>query len=489
MAHDQYAGAIEHKNLSAIGFFRSGAAAVAFIFLTAAPASSQSLPGGPITIPPRFQLPPVTIELPKPALTSIGASQCRFGDRECNVCVPSVVGQFSRLGVGAHGISGRMRFLIHAGETLPPANQKVEGFDKKHHAEGLARIPDPAAPNWFVISRATGRTDAGFLLVQMDRMNGNGGERMIPGIDKRTYDHVSATGEGVRRFVAVENTKHAGGIQMLGKLLFVPFNCESENGGCRPWIDVFDLSNKDNPDRVSRILLPGDNKKAFYASAVRLANGYTYVLVNRSNGADFDQYLSDSQTINHETHWLYLGRDNFGRFDGFYDREHLTSRPHGIGLRGSRHNDPFAYQNAGLVTECGTGNIYLAALRQHLGGAINRLKWKTDNQVDLFRFNLKEANLSQIRRIGEGSDIIRLEPTPRAAIWRTPIKNPHAGIDSLQYIARGSRKFDSQSGCKMRGGASMYVSPTGNLIAYCGPHKGAHGKLSLGEITSIGPRR
>lgn len=447
-------------------------------------AVAQTPPRPPVNIPAPLAAPRVVVKIPKLGVTPLGAANCRFGDRECNVCAPDVPGQFSRLGVAAHGISGRMRFLVHKGETLPPANQKVEGFDAHHHVEGLARIPDPAAPNWFVFSRATGKSDAGFLLAQMNRMSGNGGERMILGVDKNTYDHVDATGAGFRRFVTVGGTKHAGGVQILGKLLFVPFNCETD--GCRPWVDVFDLSNKDNPDRVSRILLPNDKSKAFYASAVRLANGFTYVMVNRSNSADFDQYLSDSRTINHGTRWLYLGREDLGRFDGFYDRKHLNPRTHGI--RGSISNDPFAYQNANFVTECGSGKIYLAALRQATGGAAHRKKWETDNIIDLFLLTLKTSDLSQISRIGEGSGRTGPAPIAQAENWRSPEANPYAGVASLQTIARGSRRFGAQSGCKMRGGASVYVSPTGKVIAYCGPHTGENGKLSFGEITADPPR-
>lgn len=441
------------------------------------PVRAQVKPG--VKIKPHFKLhlPPartLPMNNSQPALTPFGKRNCRFGDPACNVCVQGLEGQFSRLGVGANGISGRMRFWAHVGEFLTPARQKIEGFDAHHHVEGLARIPDPAAPNWFVLSRAVGKGDAGLLLVQMDRMNGNFGKRMIVGKDLSTYNHVAATGTGAKKYVAIAGTKHAGGIQMLGKLAVVPVNCEG--GSCRPWVDIYDLSNKNEPLQISRILLPGGgNTTAYYAAAVRLANGYVYVMVNRSNGADFDQYLSNSTDINNQTKWFFLGRQNLGGFNGFYARKKFNP-----GVRGPISKDPFAYQNANFVTDCDSGNIYLAALRQTVGRPLKMKQWETANKIDLFKVNFKTAGMAEFSRIGGRS--------PFAIDWATPAGNSHAGIVSLQYLPASSRKFSSQSGCKMRGGASAYVSPRGDLIVYCGPHTGKNGKLALGEITSIAPR-
>ena len=424
-------------------------------------ASAQPLPGPIIHIP--------TPSLPQPLptrpsadslrLTPYAKRDCRTNEPGCNLCIRGLEGQFARLGVGAGGISGRMRFLAHVGEALPPARQRIAGFDAHHHVEGLARIPDPAAPNWFVLSRAVGQGEGGLLLVQMDRMSGNGGERMIPGVDKNRYNHTDATGTGARYYAAIPGTKHAGGLQMLGKLAVVPSNCEGAH--CRPRVDLYDLSRRGNPQRISRILLPNDNKNAYYAAAIRLANGLVYVLVNRSDNNDFDQYLSNSSHIDRHTRWLYIGRQNLSSFRGFY--------------RGSGKYK-FAYQNASLETDCDSGRVYLAAFRQHKGRPLKMKNWETANQIDLFQLKFKSGALSS-------------QEQDYASHWSSPRPVGRAGISSLTLLPTSSRKFSSQSGCKMRGGASAYVSPRGNLMVYCGPHTGSHGKLALGEMTTIGPRR
>ena len=444
-----------------------------YIFLALLSALGGNLPNamaGPST-GPIIHIPTPYLPVPQPpgpaaspaanqaSLSSYGKRDCRPGDAGCNLCIRGLEGQFARLGVGANGISGRMRFLAHVGEALPPARQRIAGFDAHHHVEGLARIPDPAAPNWFVLSRAVGQGDAGLLLVQMDRMSGNGGERMIPGTDKNRYNHSDATGTGARYYLPIPGSKHAGGLQMLGKLAVVPANCEADH--CRPWVDILDLSRRSNPHRLSRILLPNDSKNAYYAAAIRLSNGLVFVLVNRSDANDFDLYLSNSPFIDGRTRWIYIGRQNFGGFAGFY--------------RGSGKYK-FAYQNASLETDCDSGHIYLAAFRQHKGRPLKMKNWETANQVDVFQLKFRSAVLSNQER-------------DYARHWATPRPVARSAISSLTLLPRSSRKFGSQSGCKMRGGASAYVSPRGALMVYCGPHTGSHGKLALGEITSIAPRR
>ena len=388
-----------------------------------------------------------------------GDRTAKYGDPGCNVCVRDVVAQFRRLGQRAKGISGRMRLRIRKGERLPPRNARVTGFGATTHMEGLARVPDRTQHNWFVMTRATGGKAgaSGFLLARMGRMDGNDGERMIPGIDKTSFDKVVKSGAEMRFFVTTTGTHHTGGLQMLGSLLLMPVEA------AKPRVEVYDLANKGRLRPIQTILLPSDTTKAHYVAAARLENGLTLVLVNRANNGVFDLFLSDRRRVAEATRWLYLGRDQFTRFkaQGWYTH------------KGLKH--PFDYQNANLVTECGSGRLFLFALRQtHTKRPLRLKDWKTANKIDLFRVDIRSVNAKQIRQKAG----TRGAPFSRAGL------RSFENRDIVGLVGHGTRQFASQDGARMRGAASVHATPSRKLIVYAGPHTGSGGKLSIGEITA-----
>ena len=127
------------------------------------------------------------------------------------------------------------------------------------------------------------------------------------------------------------------------------------------------------------------------------------MLVNRSNAGLVDSYISSTTTIDRSTRWLEHGR-------------HWTS-----GFENGFHT----YQNVNFVTECTTRRTYMLGLTR--GGPPG----SDTNLVDLFQVAIEDGSLD-IRRTRQA-----------------------------RYLAAAG------GSCEMEGGASVYVTPHGEMLVYC----------------------
>ena len=386
---------------------------------------------------------------------------CGYGDAACNRCVEDVPGQVRALESFSDAwndqpLTGRFRVEMQVGERLG-AYDPIVGINRSRHIQGLARVPGVGDEDWLVLTRATGSSDgwAGFITMRLEDFDGRGGRAFFHSPDIHPYDAPAPAERSFRRFVQMPGTNHASGIQMLGRTLVVGAACEDGAPGCpvvpggKAWVELWDLADPVNPSMPTRFAAPPESS-GHYAAATRLRNGSTLVLLNAQDAGWFDLFVAPEATLGAETEWVYLGGADFGDLDPeWHDGD-------------DRLIDNHAYQNASLVTECGSGDLYLVTLRQVGDGGVDT--WDNWNELELFRLDL------------------RVRPdqlfTRRGAVTS---RDPFEGDIALSY--EEGFDFREQSGCLMRGGSSVHVTPDGRMVLYCGPKEGeGDGQITLGEI-------
>jgi len=414
---------------------------------------------------------PITVPVLPVATPRIGTAKvCAFGSPDCNVCANHVVKQFLRLGyypgAGKHGksergASARLKFRTNRGVDLPPSGQSYHGFSVHNHMEGIVRIPSSTGVPWFVLTKAMGSHDSGILMLQMAKMSAHRGEKLVNGFAGNHEQSPDSTGGVVSYFKQISGTRHTGGAQMLGqKLVAVPSECFGKNCN-NSWVDFFDVTNRRNPRSVSKVPLGGG--KGHYVSAARLSDGKTLLLVNEDDAGHFDIFTNPGSPLTTRSPWRHVGR-GMQDFSEFANQGwHVTGK--------TKH--PFTYQNASLVTECGTGDLFFVALRQRRPGNVQKQKWESHNEMNLFKVNVEQDRSGSVKRL----DLTR--PSASSSLT-TPVSSLRNDKGAMAV------NFHSQGGCKMRGAASVYVTPSHKMVVYCGGHTGNNAKMSMGEIT--GPR-
>jgi hypothetical protein len=364
-----------------------------------------------------------------PFYSGLGDTACAYGSADCNRCVEDVEGTFAELGdrrVGGaveRGPSAKVRYYANAGRRLPPDAVRLHDLDDfRHHVEGFARIPGVGPENWFIATLITQDQPSGFLLAQMRDVPGRGGERLVaPGEDPETYfpirprpallteRHLPAPYRGFQRFHRILETQHTGGIQVIGHTVFIPYEAPGLDR-----VGIYDLGDPADAKRIGTVTLgttSGGHRvsSANMVAVARMASGYYALLVNRSNSGITDVYVSGSTRITTSTTWNRVDSRVFRDLDTNWSTSKNT------------------YQNMNFVTDCRSGQLYLVGLMQddHFGSP-----WNAHNIVHLYRAPAVDGRLT------------------------------------LEHVA--TQVFGRAGNtCEMRGGASVHVTPSGEMIVYC----------------------
>jgi hypothetical protein len=364
-----------------------------------------------------------------PRYSGLGDTTCEYGAADCNRCAEDVEGTFAELGDrrfdGAlrRGPSGKVRYYANAGRRLPPDAVALHELDDfRHHVEGFARIPGVGGEDWFVATLLTQDQPSGFLLAEMRDLPGHGGERIVaPGEDPEVYFPIRPRPalfeerelpepyRGFRYFHRIPETHHTGGIQVIGRMVFVPYEAPGLDR-----VGIYDLGDPPHAARIGTVTLgttsAGDRAGAANMVAVaRMASGYYVLLVNRSNSGITDVYVSSATGLAKDMTWNRVDGRVFRDLDTHWSTSKNT------------------YQNMNFVTDCESGQLYLVALMQddHFGSP-----WNANNVVHLYRAPAVDGRLT------------------------------------LEHVAT---QIFGRSGntCEMRGGASVHVTPSGEMILYC----------------------
>ncbi len=382
-----------------------------------------------------------------PFYSGFGDTSCAYGEADCNRCAEDVEGTFAGLGARAvngaieRGPSGKVRYYANAGRRLPPDAVAVERLDSfRFHIEGFARVPGLGPENWFIATLLTQRQSSGFLLAQMRDLPGHGGERIVaPGQDPEVYFPIRPRpaffGEnalpepyrGFHYFHRIPGTHHTGGIQVIGRTAFIPYQVSGLDR-----VDIYDLSAPTRTARIGTITLSSRSAgrwvdAANQVSVARMASGHYVLLVNRSNGGVTDVYVSDATQLDEGVVWLRVESTVFRDLSPRWSTSKNT------------------YQNVNFVTDCASGRLYLVALMQDdaFGSP-----WNAHNVVDLYRAPARGGRLA------------------------------------LEHVARQTFGRAGNS-CEMRGGASVHVTPSGEMIVYCtSGWENGRGIMRFAELTA-----
>jgi hypothetical protein len=248
------------------------------------------------------------------------------------------------------------------------------------------------------------------FLVGLDGVGGGSGTRwVLPG---GSYTGTPPSSRRTYLYYPIADTDHAGGMQAVGDVLLIA----SEGlEGQAPFVEFLRRTPDDvGYEPLSRFTLYGDLGETVVptrfitaAAMARLATGRYLLFVL---GKDEDQqgwfYLSDQASLDAGTTWSFL--------------DHVEL--------------PWLYQNASLLTECDSGDVYLIATGNP------DFSGEPDSGT-------------------EYADLLRVD-------WDAA--SERVNVPLLAY-----RAFDAGGGgyCTFRAGANPYVDPEGRLLLYCHAYK------------------
>jgi hypothetical protein len=330
-----------------------------------------------------------------------GYNSSTYGSQYYNRCANNVVASFNAIPTT---VNGKILYKSMGGQQLPPFNATLHTFGAQtNHIQGIARLPGVGDNRWVAVTRAHDVDRAGLFLVNLGDLGGTDGTR---------FGNSSGDPSSVRAskyYYPIAGVAHPGGIQAVGKYVAVGVEAPSAPS----FVEFFNFSTPGSSTAsIQRFYLWGDQAENPPPARVvggvgmtRLSDGrYLISVLGKDDSNDVWFYVSDTTSITASTYWSYL--------------EHF--RPVSSGA-----------QNVALITECGTGDIYLLAT----GNTEYPLPGSDDNNT---------ANL-----------------------WRVTYTDFTVSLTSAAV-----RNFNSGSGdyCTFRAGASPYVDPNGNLAIHCHTH-------------------
>lgn len=348
------------------------------------------------------------------ANTLKGNTSCPWGSSDCNRCVPDVLGNFNYI----HRSQYQDNFPYTKVKLRIESNDELVGnlndLNESFHIQGMGRIPDVGNNNWVVFSRSEDGDPATIFVGELGDIDSAGGH-WGPHTDENDAERKIIT--SVKMIEPSLN--HYGGLQMLGKHLFVGADCLKADycKAAQSRIDIYDLS-----DPVKPVLINGENmfipdSSAGAVAAVKLKNGHYLVLVSYSR-----YFVSDQTSLDEDTTWTPLYT---------WDSANLING----GPTGPTKSGWRSYENLNFVTECKTGDLYLIGTNrgnQDLDGWLGiDTDAKGDDWMDLY---LVEGNML-------GGDI-----------KLTKLDDRHMYCD--------------QVGCNLAASGNIYITPQGNMVMY-----------------------
>ena len=394
---------------------------------------SQDTLSGQFTFEPPQGMPPRLAGDTR--LTSLrGNTRCQWGSADCNPCVKDVRAKLRGL-QNNYQAAGRIRF---DGYAYPTRDYLLHRLSDGHfeHIQSIARIAGLGNDEYLVFTHSTcsGQRDKNGSLAVVrlgaQQTSGGGPLRGMPdgdGSDQRTANRTVAR--------TYSGNNHPGGIAVLGHFVYVAQWCQPE-GNPGDWcqrssardrgtgFSVYDVSqvhrnskiNANPPKHLHYRHVWADSwigkQSTASVAAVQLSTGRYLVALGRSGGEEYGFYTAPTPS----------GRfvfENSSRID-------------------------YWGQNANIVTECGTGDLYLLQMEAYRN--------KVD-KVHLFRLLLNDGEIG------------------------------FQYIESRTFHCRGSRIDGAGDWCDFDAGASVYVTPNGGLLLYAiDLQQSSHGNVRLVEF-------
>jgi hypothetical protein len=359
------------------------------------------------------------------AQSVVGDTGCAYGTPDCNPCVNNVQDAFQRI---SGSPTAQIRYKSGGGETLPPLNSRLETFEgNSTHVQGIVRLSglgDYAANAlgpWFALTRANpGHPGgSGLFVVQLQDLPANSGFPI----------NTTARGEppvarGTKAYFPILGLDHAGGLQAIGQHVAIASSCDQCSGN--GFLHTYNLADPLSPNAWETAMRlgdqgePGNVQVVTSAAIVKLASGQFLVFVlGKDSTHEGWFYVSEGTVLSGDTRWIYAGywQSNLGGAN--------------------------EYQNTQLITECGTGDLYMV-------GSGNS---DYDGTLD----DVTQTVLG----VTPGSNHLSL-------LKLSPSDSSFANMDVVAV-----RVFHPGDGdyCTFRAGASVHVTPDNSLVVYCSTRK------------------
>jgi hypothetical protein len=274
----------------------------------------------------------------------------------CDRCVPDVKKQVTET---LHDGKDQADIMAYrsggGGPTKENGGLQDWDRDKWKHRQGIARYHS-GDRNYFYVS-SSARDDWGY-----------GGFEIVSWDDKSSSGHLGSNIQNDRRqspgtkyrvikYIQEDESNHAGGIQIMGRFLVVPYFA------ARDYILLYDLEDPLSPRTLAKLESSEDTKFGF-AALTRLNNG-RYLVIGGDDKIEVFVTKGTSPTDAWEFQCSYTPGD------GFVD-------------------DPFGpvnekYQSAQFVTDC-SGILYLVATRK----SQNSLNRYQDDWIDVWRSYVRD---------------------------------------------------------------------------------------------------
>jgi hypothetical protein len=266
-------------------------------------------------------------------------ADCAYDSADCNPAVDDLVNQVRNL--RDHG----QRLGFHLGAMPAPS--------RSNHWQSIQRMAG-AASNIFLATRSTKQpADTDLAVIELGSRGTDGG---VLGPD--AGGEPPASDRVIAEMASATDYTHAGGTQLLGKVLAVPL--ERNVRGSR--VELIDLKKPAQPVTIGSIahaVTGGTSSEAGTASLARLDDGHVLLVIGRRDAATLDFYRSTTSTID-TTKWEL--------WDTWDVSEIATAL---------EDDDEFGdYQNLNLIAG-NDGKLYLLGL--HEDGLVLRSQW-----IDLF---------------------------------------------------------------------------------------------------------
>ena len=352
-----------------------------------------------------------------------GALNCGYGSSLCNVCVNRVVSTFAGM---PRSPTSKIRYKSRGGDNLPPFNRNLAAFGgNDSHVQTIARLPGAdidigvvSSGPWFALSRARPGNPggAGVFLVHFADFAPNDGEAL-----NRSETGDPPSNRETVYYYPTADMDHPGGGQAMGRFFAVAVDCdEASKCGSRNYIDIYNFKEIGSPNAlVQRVPVGAQGEQGNVStitavSMARLSSGqYLMFVLGKDNAHEGWFYISDLPVIVPSTRWNYAA----------YWKRSL----------GAEHN----YQNVTMVTECGTGDLYMFGTG-NAGYTVGAVIGST------FTGDPPGEEHIALLKIGE--------------------VNGQVTMESL-----GTRTFDPGSSeyCTFRAGATMHATPLGGMALYC----------------------
>lgn len=363
------------------------------------------------------------------AVEPSGDWYCDYGAADCNSCVNDVPRAFGAISAKA---TSQIRYKSAGGQTLLPFDEKLAVFkDNDTHVQSIVRLSGVGAdldPNgkgpWFALSRANPGSvgGSGIFIVQLTDFATRGGfaleasARGEPNKERRT-----------RAYYPVEGLDHAGGMQAIGRFVVSGSSCDTpEKCGQNGYAHVWNFADPTSPNAwVSAVRVgdqgePGRTGAVTSAAMTKLASGQFLLFVQGKDTVHEGWfYLGDGGSLAEVASWRYAG--------------YATLPPGGAN----------EFQNTQLITECGSGDIYMVGSgnADYDGSADDVLQtvFKVtpgNNHMSLLKLDASDSSFAAVNLV----DIRQFSP--------------------------GDGDY-----CTFRAGASVHVTPDNRLAVYCTTRK------------------